>query len=78
MLLSPFRNTLTAIKAELHGVALRVGEDWDAYQAKVEQFLVDWERHNASLLQDLRVEGAWAQTVPHILIVTASRITPAL
>jgi hypothetical protein len=39
------------MKAELQDVALKAGEDWDKYRAKIENFLVDWEKHNTALLR---------------------------
>lgn len=39
------------MKTELHDVVSKAGEDWDKYRTKVEDFLVDWERHNTALLR---------------------------
>lgn len=47
------RDTLTSMKAELVDVVLKAGHDWEVYHKKVEDFLVDWEKHNAALLRYL-------------------------
>ena len=39
------------MKTELREVVSKGGEDWDKYQTKIENFLVDWERHNNALLR---------------------------
>lgn len=44
-------NGLSMMKTELHDVVSKAGEDWDKYRTKVEDFLVDWERHNTALLR---------------------------
>lgn len=45
------RKALSLMKSELVSLVLKAGEDWEKYKLKMEDFLVDWEKHNTALLR---------------------------
>jgi hypothetical protein len=44
-------DALQEIRSELQKIVVGTGQDWTEYKKKVEDFLVDWEKHNQALLR---------------------------